>query len=120
TGLSPPMGLLSRSFCFIVIPILWSYNLLTDCSIKIWALPRSLATTWGIIIIFFSSSYLDVSVLWVGYRLRRLTCLQHARFSHSEIYGYNARLQLSVAYRSLPRPSSPLGAKASTVCPYLL
>ncbi len=37
----------------------------------------------------------------------RLTCLQHAGLSHSEINGYIARLQLSVAYRSLPRPSSP-------------
>ena len=33
----------------------------------VWALPFSLATTWGIIIIFFSSRYLDVSVPWVGY-----------------------------------------------------
>ena len=29
----------------------------------------------------------------------------------------NARVQLPVAYRSLPRPSSPLGAKASTMRP---
>ncbi len=29
----------------------------------------------------------------------------------------NARLQLPVAYRSLPRPSSSPGAKASTECP---
>ena len=29
----------------------------------------------------------------------------------------DARLQLPVAYRSLPRPSSSLGAKASTECP---
>src|SRR6187431_3243625 len=29
---------------------------------QVWALPFSLATTQGIIIIFFSSSYLDVSV----------------------------------------------------------
>ena len=29
---------------------------------SVWALPRSLATTYGIIIIFFSSAYLDVSV----------------------------------------------------------
>jgi hypothetical protein len=30
--------------------------------------------------------------------------------------GITARLQLPQAYRSLPRPSSPLDAKASTVC----
>ena len=31
-----------------------------------------------------------------------------------------ASLPLSVAYRSLARPSSSSGAKASTVCPYLV
>jgi hypothetical protein len=31
-------------------------------NILVWALPRSLATTYGIIIIFSSSPYLDVSV----------------------------------------------------------
>ena len=38
-------------------------------------------------------------------------------------FGYlrvNACLQLVVAFRSLPRPSSALSAKASTVCPYSL
>ena len=34
-------------------------------------------------------------------------------FGHPEI---TARVQLPQAYRSLPRPSSPLDAKASTVC----
>lgn len=33
----------------------------------VWALPFSLATTLGIIIIFFSSPYLDVSVQEVGF-----------------------------------------------------
>ena len=32
----------------------------------VWAIPVSLATTQGIIIIFFSSAYLDVSVRQVG------------------------------------------------------
>ncbi len=32
----------------------------------------------------------------------------------------NARLQLPIAFRSLPRPSSSLRAKASTIRPYLL
>ncbi len=35
----------------------------------VWALPVSLATTQGIIIIFFSSAYLDVSVRQVGFLL---------------------------------------------------
>jgi hypothetical protein len=32
----------------------------------------------------------------------------------------NARLRLNTAYRSLPRPSSASGAKASTIRPYYL
>ena len=32
----------------------------------VWAVPRSLATTWGITFVFFSSGYLDVSVPRVG------------------------------------------------------
>ena len=37
-------------------------------------------------------------------------------------FGYpriNACSRLPMAFRSVPRPSSPLGAKASTKCPYL-
>jgi len=41
-----------------------------------------------------------------------------AGFPHSEIHGSKLVWQLPVAYRSLQRPSSPLGAKASTDCPY--
>ena len=51
--------------------------------------------------------------------LSRVLCLQHSGLSHSEIYGYIACVQLPVAYRSLPRPSSPLKAKASAMCPYV-
>ncbi len=75
----------------------------------VWALPFSLATTQGIIIIFFSSAYLDVSVQRVGSPCGVIH-LQCTRLSHSEIFGYNACVQLPEAYRSLPRPSSPLRA----------
>src|SRR5207244_9888672 len=37
------------------------------------------------------------------------------RFSHSEIAGSQVRQHLPRAYRSRPRPSSPLGSKSSTV-----
>jgi hypothetical protein len=73
----------------------------------VWAFPVSLATTQGIIIIFFSSAYLDVSVRQVGSPCGVIR-LQRIRLSHSEIFGYNACVQLPEAYRSLPRPSSPL------------
>ena len=39
-----------------------SYNPKDAETSLVWALPVSLATTKGIIIIFFSSGYLDVSV----------------------------------------------------------
>ena len=35
----------------------WSYNPVTAGTVAVWALPRSLATTWGIIVIFFSCGY---------------------------------------------------------------
>ena len=54
-----------------------------------------------------------------GLALFRVTYLQYVRLSHSEIFGYNARVQLPEAYRSLPRPSSPLRPKASTIRPYV-
>ena len=38
------------------------------------------------------------------------------RFPHSEIAGSKVGQHLPRAYRSRPRPSSALGAKASTVC----
>ncbi len=55
---------------------------------------------------------------------RARLCIQRAvrrfcrrGFPHSEIFGYNACVRLPEAYRSLPRPSSPVSAKASTVRP---
>ena len=58
---------------------------------RVWALPRSLAATYGIIVIFSSSGYLDVSVhrvphvyLWIQYTL---TEGFSAGFPHSEICG---------------------------------
>ena len=56
---------------------------------------------------------------FTGLALFRVLYLQYSGLSHSEIYGYNACVQLPVAYRSLPRPSSPLKAKASAMCPYV-
>src|ERR1700751_381306 len=38
-------------------------------------------------------------------------------FTHSEILGSMTGQRLPQAYRSRPRPSSALSAKASTVCP---
>ena len=43
-----------------------------------------------------------------------------AGLPHSEILGSKPVWRLPEAYRSLPRPSSPASAKASTCCPYYL
>ena len=89
----------------------------------VWALPRSLAATCGIILIFSSSGYLDVSVhrvpsvwLWIHHTVTgsasRVPPFRHPRIT--------ACLRLPVAFRSLSRLSSALSAKASTLRPFLL
>ena len=82
----------------------------------VWASPRSLAATWGISFDLSSWGYLDVSVLPVGsprgvtdHDVRRV-----APFGYSGITGC---VRLPRIYRGLPRPSSPVRAKASTVRP---
>jgi hypothetical protein len=54
------------------------------------------------------------------YRLciqRQVTEDNSAGFPHSDIPGYNVCTRLPGAFRSVPRPSSALSAKASTVRP---
>ena len=90
-----------------------------NASIWVWAVPISLAATFGISVIYFPPG--TEMVHFPGFA-RTCLCIQQAvlrfypsGFPHSEIPGYNACLRLPGAYRSLPRPSSPSGAKASTV-----
>ena len=52
----------------------------------VWAIPRSLATTYGITFVFFSYGYLDVSVPHVCLPYG-MTGLQPAGLPHSEITG---------------------------------
>ena len=80
---------------------------------SVWALPRSLATTYGITFVFSSWGYLDVSVPPVSLRHRRCIRFCHMRvspFGNPRFIGY---LHLHAAYRSLSRPSSALSAGAS-------
>ena len=115
TGLSPAMVQLSRRFSLKSVSKCGPTTL-QQHAVEVWAVPFSLATTQGITFVFFSSRYLDVSVPWVDSPCG-VTHLQCARLSHSEIFGYIACVQLPEAYRSLPRPSSSLRAKASTIRP---
>ena len=86
TGLSPSLADLSRSFRFLVHKMSWSYNPSRAVTLLVWANPRSLATTYGITFVFFSSAYLDVSVQRVCPSID-VTCLQHAGLPHSGISG---------------------------------
>ncbi len=107
TGLSPSMVCLSIQFWFLTI--------------KHWASPRSLATTNGVSVDFLSCSYLDVSVRYVRllysykYKIPQQGCVP--AFGDLRI---KACSQLPKDYRRVPRPSSPLCAKASTKCPNFL
>ena len=97
----------------------WSYYPGDASTTPVWAVPRSLATTCGITVVFFSYGYLDVSVPRVRLLFqdgRPSTC-RVAPFGYPGIKGY---LHLLRAFRSLSRPSSPPRAQASTVCPCLL
>ena len=106
TGLSPTMAKLSRIF-----------RLTLD---NHWPGPRSLATTNGVSVDVLSSGYLDVSVPRV---CLVALCIQTTipRKRWVSPFG-NLRIKacsrLPEAYRSVPRPSSPLCAKASTKRPY--
>ena len=100
--------------------MIWeSYNPEDALTSPVWALPLSLATTRGITIVFSSSAYLDVSVRRVRLLVKdvRPSTGRVAPFGNPGISTY---LQLRPAYRSLSRPSSPPGALASPVRPWLL
>ena len=88
----------------------------------VWPLPRSLATTSGISVDFFSSPYLDVSVQEVPYSMlfysqgvdRVLLC-RVSPFGNPRV---DACFRLTVAYRRSLRPSSATNAKASPLRPF--
>jgi hypothetical protein len=62
TGLSPPVVRLPRRFGLHCCPLGQSYNPARAVTPAVWAVPRSLAATCGITLVFFSWGYLDVSV----------------------------------------------------------
>ena len=109
TGLSPSVVLLSRRFFSLD-----SYNVAVllprSCvaTVTVWALPRSLATTGGIIVYFL---FLEVLRCFSSLRSPHCICSDDrpsacrvVPFGNPWIKGY---LHLPKAYRSLSRPSSP-------------
>jgi hypothetical protein len=112
TGLSPSAVDRSRS-------LLLRSRFMRDISVRalqprptsgpVWANPLSLAATYGISFDFSSSRYLDVSVPWVG-SLSRVTEYYSRRVSPFGHPWIKVSVQLPMAFRSLPRPSSPVRA----------
>ena len=89
---------------------------------KVWAVPRSLATTTGIVVYFlflgvlrcFSSPAYRYLILYIQTSATQiLLCM---RFPHSDIPGSKLVRQLPEAYRSHLRPSSVSYVKASFMC----
>ena len=119
TGLSPAVARLSRRFRFPGTSARRRpYNPGTRVATPpVWAPPRSLAATGGIVFTFYSCGYLDVSVPRVRLHAPH-GCRDRSRrvapFGNPRIRGY---LLLPAAYRSLSRPSSPPRAKASPMRP---
>ena len=120
TGFLPSVMDFPKSFGYGSIPSWRSFNPNTE--VLVWAFPFSLAATGGIEFSLFSSGYLDVSVpqvaflqLWIGCRITGYYSSGVFPFGYLRVV---ACLQLVVAFRSLPRPSSALSAKASTERPY--
>jgi hypothetical protein len=93
-------------------------------SSSVWAIPSSLAATDGVSVDFFSCRYLDVSVPCVRFCRPMRSAGDDKNwlpspvgFPHSEIPGLTVARHLPRAYRSQPRPSSPLGTKTSPIHP---
>ena len=112
TGLSPSLAGLSRTF---LLSSSIDFSVRTpDASIPVWALPRSLAATYGIDVSFSSSGYLDVSVPQVPPARLWIHCAVHevcsCGFPHSDIRGSGLMCsspRLFAAYRVLHRLPVP-------------
>ena len=122
TGLSPSMVVLSRTFlsqasCHSVV--LQPHGCIA--TVMVWALPRSLATTRGIISLFSLPAGTKMFQFPAFASLLGKDDWPSARrvvpFGNHRVKGY---LLLTGAYRSLSRPSSPPRAKASAVRPSIL
>ena len=123
TGLSPSVTELSRTFSShseyhgaVLQPRM------RVATHTVWALPRSLATTGGIIRLF---SLPAGTKMFQFPAFASLHTSNDDRPSDGRVVPFgnprvNGHLHLTAAYRSLSRPSSPPRAKASAMRPYIL
>ena len=121
-GLSPALAGLSRPFHsrFKYYHVVLQ-PLRCVATPQVWALPRSLATTGGIIVYFL---FLRVLRCFSSPRLPHYLCNDSSPSGCWVVpfgnLGIKGHLHLPQAYRSLSRPSSPPRAKASTRRPNFL
>jgi hypothetical protein len=87
TWLSHAMAGFSMPFPPSNQSLYWPYNPASALTGAVWTPPCSLATTYGITIVFYSSGYLDVSVPRVG---SLVPWLHHGGLPHSETMGSKA------------------------------
>ena len=122
TGLSPATVELSRTFFSLSVyygVVLLPRTCVATCAV--WALPRSLATTGGIISLF--SLPAGTKMFQFPAFASILGIDNHPSGDWVVPFGnrgINGHLHLPRAYRSLSRPSSPPRAKASTRRPNFL
>ena len=120
TGLSPSPAGLPSPFSYLTSATTQSEP--RDARITVWALPRSLAATYGIECFFlflrvlrcFSSPGSPRTAMYSLHADRGFLC-RVSPFRYLRIIGY---VLLPEAFRSLSRLSSALSAKASTLRPY--
>ena len=98
-------------------PCVGPYNPCTAEATQVWATPLSLATTRGMVSFpegteMFQFPSFPSRRLWIRRPMLRHDSERVSPFGHPRI---NACTRLPEAYRSVPRPSSALDAKASTV-----
>ena len=120
TGLSPPTVALSRAFHLTAFLRCRGPTTPAPPQRRRFGLLRVRSPLLAESCVIFSSyGYLDVSVPHVrpGHAGDGPSARRVAPFGHPRINGY---LLLPVAFRSLSRPSSPLGARASSVRPCCL
>ena len=94
----------------------WSYNPNFAVTKLVWAIPSSLATTSGITFVFFSSGYLDVSVLRVcllnGYYIFNIVgCpigISTDQFVCADPRSFSQLITSFIASESLGIPHTPL------------
>ena len=103
TGLSPSLVCFPTHFGWL-IAIPYVVRTPKVFLLSVWPPPRSLATTSGISVDFFSSPYLDVSVqavphVWLCIH-HTLPDLLSGGLPHSDIRGYCVCLRLPTAFRS--------------------